>query len=111
MARPLLRECELRTRVDVYLTEAERADIARRAIEARLPLSMFIRKAALGHRIATVPAGNAEKWASLSRLASNLNQLAHHLNAGRAAGFDAGLIEELLDEVRSLRLELLGRAA
>lgn len=110
MARPLLREGELRTRVDIYLTAAERDDIAKRASSSRLAVSAFIRKAAMGQRVATVPTGNAKRWESLARLASNLNQVAHHLNAGHAQGCDPHLIEHLLDEVQGLRLELMGAA-
>lgn len=110
MGRPLVRECALRTRVDVYLDAAERAEIHRRAAEARLPVSAFIRKSALGQRVATVPAGNAERWSSLGRLTANLNQIAHHLNSGRISGIDADLLERLTVEVRGLRLDLIGAA-
>lgn len=108
MGRPLLRECELRTRVDIYLTAAERADIARRAAECRLAVSAFIRKSAMGQRVAAVPLGNARRWASLARLTANINQMAHHLNAGHAGGVDPVVLANLLDEVRGLRLDLMG---
>lgn len=108
MARPLMRACELRTRVDVYLDVAERAEIHRRATQARLPLSAFLRKAALGQRVTTVPSGNVERWASLAQLAGNLSQIARHLNAGRLTGVDAALLEAVAAEVRGLRLDLLG---
>jgi hypothetical protein len=108
MGRPLVRECELRTRIDVYLAAEERAEITRRAVESRLALSAFMRKAAMGHHVATVPAGNVARWKSLARLSSNLNQIAHHLNAGHAQGVNPHLVEQLLDEVRGLRLSLIG---
>lgn len=108
MGRPLMRAGQLRTRVDVYLDVAERTEIHRRATQARLPLSAFFRKAALGHRITTVPSGNVERWVSLARLAGNLSQIARHLNAGRLAGVDAALLEAVAAEVRGLRLDLLG---
>ena len=108
MGRPLMRECELRTRIDVYLAANERDEITRRAAEAHLPVSAFIRKAAMGQRVSTVPMGNAARWASLSRLSANLNQIARHLNSGRVDGIDVETVEHLLDEVRALRLELLG---
>lgn len=108
MGRPLMRECELRQRIDVYLAADERDEITRRAAEARLPVSAFIRRAAMGQRVRTVPTGNATRWASLSRLSANLNQIARHLNSGRVDGIDAGTVEALLGEVRALRLELMG---
>ncbi len=108
MGRPLVRECELRQRIDVYLAADERDEITRRAAEARLPVSAFIRRAAMGQRVSTVPAGNATRWASLARLSANLNQIARHLNSGRVDGIDAGTVETLLGEVRALRLGLLG---
>lgn len=108
MGRPLVRECELRTRIDVYLAADERTEITRRAAEAHLPVSAFIRRAAMGQRVSTVPAGNATRWASLARLSANLNQIARHLNCGRVGGIDAGTVETLLGEVRALRIELMG---
>ena len=108
MGRPLVRECELRQRIDVYLAADERDEITRRAAEAHLPVSAFIRKAAMGQRVSTVPMGNAARWASLSRLSANLNQIARHLNSGQVDGIDVETVEHLLDEVRALRLELLG---
>lgn len=108
MGRPLVRECALRTRVDVYLDAAERVEVHRRAAEAHMPVSAFIRKSALGQRVTTVPVGNAERWSSLGRLTANLNQIAHHLNSGQHYEIDTVLIERLTAEVRGLRLGLIG---
>jgi hypothetical protein len=58
--------------------------------------------------VSTLPTGNAARWSSLARLSGNLNQIARHLNSGRIDGIDAGIIAALHDEVRALRLELLG---
>ena len=108
MPRPLLTHAEIRERIDLYLNAAERAAIETKAREAGLAVSAFIRKAALGQRIEAPQVVNAARWGELARTTANLNQLAHAVNAGHASGVDPRLIEELADQVRRLRLELLG---
>lgn len=111
MARPLLREWELRERFDIYLTPLERGAISERAKLAGMPLSAFIRKSALGQKVSALPAINAEQWSRLSGLGSNLNQLAHHANAGTLDGADLALLEELSEQVRQIRHALMGGVA
>lgn len=108
MPRPLLTHAELRERIDLYLNAAERSAIEAKARDAGLAVSAFIRKAALGQRIEVPQVVNAARWGELARTTANLNQLAHAVNAGHASGIDPRLIEELADQVRLLRLELLG---
>ena len=111
MARPLLREWELRERFDIYLTPLERGAVAERAKQAGMPLSAFIRKAALGQKVSALPAINAEQWGRLAGLGSNLNQLAHHANAGAIEGVDPVMLDELAEAVRQIRLTLMGGSA
>lgn len=111
MARPLLRQWELRERFDIYLTALERGNIAERAKLAGMPLSAFIRKAALGQKVIAMPAINADQWARLAALGANLNQLAHHANAGTLDGADLALLEELSEQVRQIRHALMGGVA
>lgn len=108
MARPLLRSCEVRQRVECYFNPEEQEIIRNRAREAGLPLSSFIRKAALGTRITSMPTANVQIWKSLSHAANNLNQIAHHLNSGKAYGVHPDVIDELAKQVQQLRLQLLG---
>ncbi len=66
-------------------------------------------------RQAVVPAVNREAWVALARTASNLNQLTAHLNAGHLPGaphpmYLSDLLVTLTEEVRALRLALLGVA-
>jgi hypothetical protein len=110
MARPLLKSSALRTKVDCYFSPDERSHLQAKASQVGLGLSAFIREAALGKPIKALPAVNAERWGELARVAANLNQIARHLNEGRAHGVDASLISELLAQVQALRQELIGVA-
>lgn len=70
----------------VRLSKIERAEVEQSAAAHGLDLSEFFRRRALGYRL---PATNinrqklAEATTALLRLGVNLNQIAHHLNAGR----------------------------
>lgn len=108
MPRPLLTRAEIRERIDLYLNAAERSAIEAKAREAGLAVSAFIRKAALGQRIEVPHVVNAARWGELARTTANLNQLSHAINAGHASSVDPRLIDDLADQVRLLRLELLG---
>ncbi len=108
MSRPLLKNSEIRQRIDCYFSSEELNSIRSRAKEAGLPLSTFIRKSSLGAQIHVMPTANAELWHSLSHTAANLNQIAKHLNSGLAHGVDIGTITNLDEQVRLLRLQLAG---
>jgi hypothetical protein len=99
---------KLRGQLTVYLTGAEREEIDRKATDAGLGLSAYIREAALGHRVQAVPSGNIEHWRELARVGANLNQLAYAINAGKASGVDLDTIRALAEQVRLLRLDLTG---
>lgn len=108
MPRPLLSRSELRRRVEVYFTCDERESIERRAGEAGLSLSSFIRRAALGQRVQTIPQPNAARWQELARLAANLNQVAHHANTTGEVALDPAALAEVGEAVQALRRDLLG---
>lgn len=110
MARPLLKSSALRTKVDCYFSPAERTQLQAKASQVGLGLSAFIREVTLGKPIKVLPTVNAERWSELARVAANLNQIAHHLNEGRANGVDPSAVAELLEEVQALRRELIGAA-
>ena len=101
---------QLRAKVDTYLREDEKDVIARKARAAGLPVSTYVRRAALGHKLQTVPTPNVEKWRELARLAGNLNQIAHAINGGHASGVDPLLLYEIGEQVRLLRVDLAGGA-
>jgi hypothetical protein len=110
MARPIIPQSEIRKRFHIYLSEEERADIERKAAEANLPLSMFMRKAALGQRCQSIPAINCHQWAELGRMAANLNQIAKHLNEGDPFSVsDAISMDELRFFLGDIRLALTGK--
>ena len=109
MPRPLLRSVELRKRIDLYLSDAERASIQVKATGAGMPLSAFIRQSALDKKIVAVPQIAAEQWVKLSGLSANLNQIAHHLNTGNPlSAYDMVTIEHMRLQLDAIRLALSG---
>lgn len=108
MPKKLLPREVLRQRIELYLNDDEQHRIDAKASAVGLSRSAFLRKVALGQRVEAVPTANAERWQSLARLAGNLNQIAHAINAGRADGVDPRMIDALQQEVRALRRALLG---
>lgn len=111
MPRPLYEKHRLRDkRLDVYLCEDELALIRDKAASAGLRPAAFVRAAALGIKLHAVSEVNAARWAELARTCANLNQLAHHANAGQLVDVSPDLLFSLYDEVQSLRQALLGVA-
>ncbi len=71
----------------VRLNPEDHAEIKRRAQTAGISVSAYLRKAGLGLSIKPpTPAINRKAWTELARTASNINQLAHHLNEARITG-------------------------
>jgi len=100
----------LRNVVAIRLSKRERALVEKRAAEAGLPTATFIRQAALGAVVparSEIPAVNREAYLELARIGSNLNQVAHHLNAGTASGVDEDIVRRLAAVTRSLALQVL----
>ena len=109
MPRPLKASRELRQRFDLYLDECEIEQIRINAQAARLPMSTFVRRVALRQQIELPPsAGNLARWQELAPLASNLNQIARACNAGFLPEGIYPAVNDLAEQVRLLRLELLG---
>lgn len=110
MARPLLSSTVLRDSIDLYLNAEERREIEAKARKAGLPLSAFIRRAALGQKVEAPPGEfSLRRWQELARTTANLNQISKSLNEGRATAIEPAVIDELAEQVRHLRLELLSR--
>ena len=109
MPRPLKCSRELRQRFDLYLDEQEVEQIRANAEAARLPMSTFLRRVALRQQITVPPsADNMERWRDLAPLASNLNQIARACNVGAVPEGIYPVVSELAEQVRLLRMELLG---
>ena len=107
MSRPLSPSSKLRDRVDIYLTPSEKSVVRDKAITAGLSISAFIRKAALSQQIKAPPRFALEKWAELSRLGSNLNQISKAINSGQRPPLDTSILNELARAVSELRTQLL----
>lgn len=98
--------------VSVRLSDAERAAVKAKAAAAGLSMGSYLRLAGLGDvgmRARRAPTVNAELLAqavaALNKVGSNLNQVAHTLNAGRAAGSAEAL--QTLQETRAAVLQIL----
>jgi hypothetical protein len=104
--------------IKVRVSSEERLALEERARAARLPLSLLVRNAALGLEIVpaapTAPEINIEKYGELARLAGNLNQVTHHLNAGHIVATEREKLDLLdrlsmiLANVQNRRRDLLG---
>jgi hypothetical protein len=100
------------------VTEDESRELVEHARYAGLSVSQLVRQRALGQRapVAAAPALNREAYQELSRTASNLNQLTHHLNqvqlSGQVQVIDLAqvraLLEKTIDQVAALRADLVG---
>lgn len=111
--RPAKADSERLKTVPLRMTDSERQEAQEQANEAGLSLSAYLRARTLGKRVRSiVPAVNRAAYAELARTTANLNQIAAHLNAG--GGTDTSvmglrqLLEQAAQEVRILRLALLG---
>lgn len=112
MPRPLKSRNELRQRFDLYLDAGEVEQLRSHAAAARLPMSTYLRRVALRQRIeAPPPVANVRHWRELAPLANNLNQLVRACHSGHAPEGIYPAVAALSEQVRLLRLELLGAAA
>lgn len=100
---------ELRTHtVSVRLNAAELAelDVARERV--KMQRGEYLRSASSGVLPPTIPQINREAWASLARVAGNLNQYQAQINGGHAHGHAPDVIQDLAEQVQKLRSQLLG---
>jgi len=110
--RGLLPKERLRGRLDIYVSASERAEIAARAAQAGMGLSVYVRHASLGLKVRAIPSPkNLEFWARLAPLGNNVNTIAHAINGGRVTGVDSAVIDQLAEQIRLLRLDLAGGGA
>ena len=94
--------------VSVRLNSAELValDSARKLV--KMQRGEYLRTASCGVLPPTIPAINREAWASLARVAGNLNQYQAAINEGNATGYPPEVINSLRELVQKLRGELLG---
>ena len=112
MPRPLKSRSELRQRFDLYLDEGEAMRLRDYAAATRLPMSTYLRRVALRQRIEAPPSStNVARWRELAPLANNLNQLVRACHSGQAPEGIYPAVVALAEQVRLLRLELLGASA
>lgn len=96
--------------IGVRVSADEYAALKVKAEAMGMTPAQWLREAALTRRLPSppVPAVNLAEYAELARLAGNLNQLARLGNSGGPVSVTDSLLVELVDEVRRLRLGLIG---
>lgn len=100
---------ELRSHtVSVRLNSAELAHLDSARAGVRMQRGEYLRHASIGKLPPTIPAINREAWASLARVAANLNQYQAQINAGGVHGHPPEVIQALAELVQKLRSDLLG---
>ena len=106
-----------RTRMSVFLTENESAEVRRWAEAAGENPSEFTRSILLGRGGFSpkkrIPELNQKAYSELARSAANLNQISRNLNMLWQSGGLPGLaeIEEIKLELFNFRIKLIGMSA
>ena len=112
MARPKGDPANVRgMTIGVRVTDAEYAALREKAEALHITPAQWLRDAALKRRLPSLPAPaiNIEEYGKLARLSANLNQLVKLAHAGRSVTINEDLIAPLAEDVRRLRLALLGQ--
>ncbi len=94
--------------INVRFHESEMEAIDRFRAGSKLSRSAYIRQTALSTPPVVIPSINREQWAELSRVASNLNQLAHLANDGFLSHSTEIEILKAKDLLRDVRSALIG---
>lgn len=97
----------LKKPITLYATPVELERLKAQAERSGMNYSAFVIASAVGKIIRPVPSINQTQWAELSRLASNLNQLARAANAGRA-DVDPALLKDTKVQLQAIRSALVG---
>lgn len=108
MPRPLVSSHELRHRFDLYLASNEVEQLRAVAKAARLPMSTYLRRLALGQSVEMPPTEFAvAQWRELGRLDNNINQLTRLAHAGELSRDLLPALAEVAQMLRELRMEVL----
>lgn len=96
--------------IGVRVSASEYGAMRAKAIQMHMTVAQWLREAALTRHLPSPPVAaiNRAQYVKLSRLSSNLNQLAHLANEGKPVKVADGLLIELIGETRRLRSSLLG---
>ena len=89
---------------NMWLSQEEKAKIQEKANKAGISMSEYIRRCALGRKIPQYGdvAVLREISAELGKIGSNLNQIAHHLNAGGSVD-----LQEVIKDWNDMRFRML----
>lgn len=111
MPRPLVSSQDLRHRFDLYLAGHEAEQLRAVAKAARLPMSTYLRRLALGQSVEMPPTEFAvHQWRELGRLDNNINQLTRLAHAGQFSPDIHAALAEVAQLLRQLRIEVLAIA-
>lgn len=96
--------------IGVRVSAEEYAALRAKAEQMGMTPAQWLRQAALSRRLPSppVPPINREQYAQLARLAANLNQLTRLANEGRPVIVSDALLQQTADELKRLRLALIG---
>lgn len=94
--------------VNVRLNDDELKAIDSYRKETNLSRSAYMRETAIGNPPRVIPSINRNQWLELSRLASNLNQLAYEAHLGRFHSETEGIIKDTRQILRDVRNLLVG---
>lgn len=103
MARPRKEHIEARSeRLNLRLTQGERATLEAKAAAAGVPPSDYARRVALGGRLAIVQtkAADPQLVLALNRIGVNLNQIARAINVH--SGFSPADLSQILARLNQL---------
>jgi len=90
----------LTRKASVRLSEAERAELERRAAQNGVSLSAYLRGVITGHlKVQAVSKADPELLRQVAAIGNNLNQIARRVNAGQPA-------VEVLAELRAIERQL-----
>ena len=113
IGRPPLQPEQRRSRtVGVRLSNAEYAELEKRATRAGQSPATYLRLATLGPASAprVVPVANREAWLQLSGIAADFHRLTNAVRSGQPLDDAASsLLSDLRRELFSLRMALLGK--
>lgn len=107
--RPALRDGQGRDRsITVRLTSSEHAALSAEAANHGGRLGRYLYERALRRPSPRIPAINQEAWSRLGKVAGGLTTMAMAAAAMQLNAVDRLLIEEVRDELRGVRMALLG---
>jgi hypothetical protein len=96
-----------RQRVSIRLSRSEAQALFDAAELMHLPVTTYLRQAALGRRLVVLPEVNRQAWRDLAKTSGLLNQIAAAIHAGKVPANLGPVVKDLAEQVRALRLALV----